>query len=100
MAKKFMDEGESPKQDLIEAIHPYAKNATLLHVVGRVILMLISIKRPSVCRYYLYYELLLHIINICSPFGLSFEIENQRMLMFALVNFGTYSFDWWPNLFT
>ena len=95
-----MDEGDSPEHDLAEAIYPYAKTAMLIFTLGRVILLLVSGKQLNVCRYYLYYELLLHIINVCLPHGLSFEIENQRMLMFALIQFGIYYYDWWPNLFT
>ena len=100
MAKKYLNEGDSPEHDLAEAIYPYAKIAMLIFTLGRVILLLVSIKQLSVCRYYLYYELLLFIINICLPQGLSFDVTNEKMMMFAVLNFTIYYFEWWPSLIT
>ena len=77
MTKKFVDSGKSPEPDLTEAIYPYAKNATIILSAFRVILLLISLKRQNVCRYYLYYELVLHIIDYCLPRGLPLDIAVQ-----------------------
>ena len=100
MAEKFVESGESPEPDLTEAIYPYAKNAFIILSLFRIVLLLISLKRQNVCRYYIYYELVIHIVDKCLPRGLTFEIANQKMAMFALVNFGTYYFEWWPSLLT
>ena len=95
-----MEEGDPPEPDLTEIVYPYAKTAMLIFTAGRVVLMLITFKRLSVCRYYIYYELLLTIINAFLPRGWTYEVENHKMMMMAIFNFTIYYFEWWPSLIT
>ena len=71
-----MEEGNPAEPELTELVYPYAKTAMYIYFVGRVILMLISLKRLSVCRYYLYYEFLFAIIVLFLPQDLTLIAAN------------------------
>ena len=66
-SEEIMDEWNPKKADLIEEVRPYAKTAYFLFTLGRLILMLISIKKLSITRLYFYYELLNVVIDQFFP---------------------------------
>ena len=66
-SEKIRDEWDPERADLIEAVHPYATLAAVAFWFGRVILLLISIKKLSITRVYFYYELINVVIDQFFP---------------------------------
>ena len=53
------NEAEDNTSDMSASIFPYAKWITIVFTIGRLILILISIKHLRICKIYFYYEQIL-----------------------------------------
>lgn len=58
-----VDKGESCVSEDTERILNYVRRAYRAAALARVILLLISIKKPKICKLYLFYELALHLAS-------------------------------------
>ena len=66
--EKFI-ESNSPDLNttLVSDMFPYAKWALIMTIFGRVILMLISLKKLKVTKTYFYFNLMVELIKFCLP---------------------------------
>ena len=85
---------------LCEAVLQYANWALIVLVLGRVILILISLKKLSVCKVYFYYNMLELVILVCLPTGESLESDLRNMMMKQLFNIIASYFHFMPSLIT
>ena len=60
--------------NLCEEVFPYAKWALIISIFGRAILLLISLKRLSICKVHLYYEMLVFVVLFCLPQDIDQEV--------------------------
>ena len=52
---------------LVSDVFPYAKWALIMSIFGRVILMLISLKKLNITKTYIYFNLMVELIKFCLP---------------------------------
>ena len=67
--KLIESESQLINTHICEEVFPYAKWALILAFIGRAILLTISLKRLSICKVYVYYEMLALITSIGLPIG-------------------------------
>ena len=53
------------KHSIMDDLYPYAKWTMIGLLCGRMVLMLASIKRLSITKFYFYYELIVVIVEQC-----------------------------------
>ena len=85
---------------LCEVVFQYAKWASIVLVFGRVVLILISLKKLSVCKVYFYYNMLELVILVCLPTGESLETDLWKMMAKQLFNIFASYFHFMPSLIT
>ena len=67
-AEKFIESNNQDlNTDLVKQVFPYAKWALISTIVGRLILILISLKMLKITKIYFYYELMIYTIIFCLP---------------------------------
>ena len=67
-------------------------------MTGRLILLLISLKKLEICKVYLYYEALNVVIHNLMITGYPEDAANFTHVIMQILNFLLYYFDWWPSL--
>ena len=67
----------------------------ILFTLGRVILFLVSLKYPHVCKSFVYYEVLNLTIEAFLPYDITFNI---RMLIIVLTNVVSFITDYFDAL--
>ena len=81
-----------------ESIFQYAKWITIVFTVGRLILILISIKHLRICKIYFYYEQVLFLCSLAMPLGMRADDHNYVNMLENQKNFALFYFDLWPCL--
>ena len=72
----------------------------ILHIIGRVILMLVSFKYLKICKFYFYYEMLYMLLEtLIPPSVLSPYYNRAFILQKSYENFSYFYFELWPSLF-
>ena len=84
---------------LSEELLPYAKWALIAAIFGRVILLLISMKRLSICKVHIYYEFLIFVVLMCLPQGTDQELGVTLFLEQVFTNFILHYFHLWSSIF-
>ena len=78
---------------------PFAKIGLLVGFFGRFILLAISYRKPSIVKFYIYYELVLHLIEHCLPYYyIKFADVNYVSSLILTIMFIALYFDFWGNL--
>ena len=97
-----MIENHSPIMNIqnCEEVLPYAKWALVIVNLGRAILILISLKRLSICKVYFYYNMLNQVILICLPQGVEMHTNMWLFTSNVLFNFCTHYFHFTASLIT
>ena len=85
---------------LCEKVFPYAKWALIMSIIGRAVLLLISLKRLSICKVHFYYEMLVLAVLFCLPQDIDQEVRVTLFLADTLVNFMMHYFHLWSSLIT
>ena len=67
----ILETEEKYDHDLAQSILPYVKWAYIIITIIRVALFVISYKKPKVCRLYLYFELIIMLLDCCMPKNIS-----------------------------
>ena len=83
----------------METLFPILQWTMIIMTFGRVILMAISFKYLSICKMYIYYQVLYGVLEDCLPrdFGdMQSKLSNTNNVM----NFCLLYFDFWPNCLT
>ena len=83
--------------ELCTTIFPYAKWAVICMTFGRLILMLISLKHLSVCKVYLYYELVNMLVLMCLPQDYSQDHGNMIFMLLGTLHFLLCYFHFWSS---
>ena len=97
ISEEYIESGKSVNQEVQRDLLPYGRYSTYAFMLGRLILMLISLKKLEICRVYLYYEALNVIIhNLMATEGTA-DDANFRHIIMQILNFLLYYFDWWPS---
>ena len=69
------------KTETIEAIYPLIKALMILHIIGRVILMLVSFKYLKICKFYFYYEMLYMLLETLIPPSVLSPYYNRAFIL-------------------
>ena len=99
-SEKLLEEdvGGEVDKEVAQAILPYAKWAHITATFFRIVLLAISYKKPRVCRFYFYYELMVVLIDQCMPKNISLDRLEFLILLLNLINFFAFTIDFLPNL--
>ena len=99
-AEEYLTENatEDNSRDMSAAIFPYAKWITIVFTIGRLILILISVKHLRICKIYFYYEQILFLCSIAMPLGMTADMQNDMSLVENQKNFSYFYYDLWPSL--
>ena len=79
-------------------IMPYLKWIYITLTLGRLVLLLLSIKNPRISKTYFYYEQVLFLCSAAMPLGLPADAQNDVDFAELQVNFAMFFFDVWPCL--
>ena len=63
----YIEEGNDHNEKVVAEIFPHVKSIIIWMTMGRIILLLISCKKPSICKIYLYYQVLFIVVELCLP---------------------------------
>ena len=66
-AKTYVDEGNPINAGVMDSLLPFAKGAYLFLVIIRVPLMLVSLKKLSICKTYFYFQFVFSLVEVCLP---------------------------------
>lgn len=82
-SQNYIDSGEldTESEAVAEKIYPFIKWAQISLEIGRVVLVLVSLKKPQVVKYYLYYQLILQCLVFTLPndYGEDFSQEGNAL---------------------
>ena len=99
-AEEYLAESaaEDNTRELSAAIFPYVKWITIVFTIGRLILILISVKHLRICKIYFYYEQVLFLCYLAMPLGMTADMQNDMSLVENEKNFSYFYYDLWPSL--
>ena len=82
-AEEYLAENkvEDNTRDMSASIFLYAKWITIVFTIGRLILILISIKHLRICKIYFYYEQILFLCYLAMPLGMTADMQNDMSLV-------------------
>ena len=89
--------GTKYNYDIAHHMLPVAMWAHIVLTFGRVLLVLISLKRPQVCKVFFNYDLVLLLVNECLVKEVGSEAENYIMLLLYFIFVFTTHLDFWPS---
>ena len=92
------ERGGPPNAELARTIYPYARMAMYIFTVGRIILLLASLKWLRVTKCFFYYEQLLAIIEVFLPYDISPNLRNLLLMLTGSFNFITDYFHFLPSM--
>lgn len=98
-SKEYIDAEKPHNEELMKTMFPILQWTMIIMTFGRLILMAISMKKLSICKTYIYYQVLYGILEDCLPrdFGdMQSKLSNTNNIM----NFCLLYFDFWPNCLT
>ena len=74
--ERFIEEYGGPENvELTKEVLPYARTAYNLFLLGRVILLLISLKYPKLSKIFFYYEQMDMVIGAFLPYYISYGVK-------------------------
>ena len=91
-----MSESNEYNEDLVKSIFPFVKMAIIFMTIGRAILLLISFKKISICKVYIYYQVIYILLELCLPRNHG-DMQLKLMLDNNVMSFLLLYFDFWPN---
>ena len=80
-----------------ESISAFAKYSNILLNIGRIPLILLSIKKPRVCKVFLSYEILAILMSECMVTDVDRGAQNIIMLLMFLIIFYMLHYDFWTT---
>lgn len=97
--QKFIEDGGPSKNaDIAEKLQPYIRLGMILFTVGRVILFLVSLRYKRVSKTFIYYEIILDILQALSPQDVGPFHALLFVVLLGMIDFMCNYFDWWPSL--
>ena len=98
--QSLTDREESNPQDsqLIKDVYHYMNFAIYVIELGRIILIVISIKKLHVTRFYFYYEILQVLIDSLNPRTIDQATSSAFFIQQQMIQFICFYFSWWPSL--
>ena len=81
------EEGGPPNLALAKEIFPYARTAMIIFNFGRFFIFLVSLKYPQVSKSFIYYELLILIIDSFLPTDIKFNVRMRTLVLTNIINF-------------
>ena len=66
----------------------------------RAVLILISIKRPQICKIYFHYECMMMLLDQSMPRDIGIDTVSYILLLVTGINFFSFYYDFWVCLFT
>ena len=75
-----MSESNEYNEDLVKSIFPFVKMAIIFMTIGRAILLLISFKKISICKVYIYYQVIYILLELCSNQSLNELLRRRKRL--------------------
>ena len=97
LSPEYMEDQDKPcNRQVVQAILPFARWILILTNIGRIPLMVVSIKKPDVCKYYLYYELIAAAVRESLPIDYG-DVHTQNVLLLNFAWMCMYGFNFWRN---
>jgi len=66
-SENFIADGEASSKEFVDANFPTLKIVYILLTFGRIPLMLISARKLTICKTYIYYEVVCNLVEECMP---------------------------------
>lgn len=85
-------------EDVAEFLFPIAKWAHIVGSIGRVVLLVISYKKPRISKIYFNYEVVMFLLDQCLVKNTPIDAMNFIMLLSSTLSFVTLYFDFWHSL--
>ena len=67
-------------------------------MAGRLILLMISMKRIGICKYYFYYEFIIYLVEQFLPQNQTMGQAYTQLLTSQILTFMIYYYHFWPSL--
>ena len=93
------EEASKFNRELAEQSFDGTKYALIVLGVGRLFLMLISIKKLEVCKVYFYYMMVYKMIECILPRDYG-SVQAKLYMAYDLIDFCMLYFQFWPSLLT
>ena len=99
-SKKFVEgeRGGPPNVELARTVFPYATIAMYIFTVGRLILLLASMKWLKITKFFFYYEQILVMIEVFLPYDVSSNLRNLLVMLTGVLNFYSDYFHFLPSM--
>jgi len=101
-SKEFIED-HGDKYDLNEkftdATFTYFKWAYILLTLGRLPLILIACYKIKLCKFFIYYQMLFSLVEVCLPRDEG-TVYQQLLMWVGVINFYLHYFDFWPGVFS
>lgn len=68
-SQRYLDDGGACNRELVLTLFPYLKMAAIALILLRLPLMVLSYWKVEICQYYLYYQVLWHVVIQTMPFN-------------------------------
>ena len=92
-------EGDTPfESTTAKALNQIFKIIYLLGVAGRLLLLVISLKKLNIVRTYIYYEFVMLTIDQCAPMDVSLQVQTHINILYISIMFSALSFDFKKTL--
>ena len=95
-SEKYIENGGEHNEEFVSAIFPYVKIAILSMSIGRVILLLISFKKLSICKFYIYYQVVYILLELCLPRNYG-DMQLKLLMDNNVMSFCLLYMDFWPS---
>ena len=95
-SEEFIAEGGQHNEELVSEILPFIKMALIFMTLGRAVLLLISFKRLSICKVYIYYQVVYVLLELFLPRDHG-DMQLKVMMDNNLMSFLLLYFDFWPS---
>ena len=86
-------------RERVETIHESVKSAYIVGSLGRILMVLISIKVPMICKFYIYYEAMMTLLDFCLV-RTNAQAQHHVTLLVCALNFVSYYFNLSTGLMT
>ena len=97
LTPEYMEDNDNPcNREVVQTILPFATWILIVMNLGRIPLMLASLKKPDVCKYYLYYELITAVVRESLPIDYG-DVHTQNVLILNFAWMCMYGFNFWRN---
>ena len=95
-SQKFMAKSDEYNESFVQQVFPIVKWALITMTIGRLLLLLISLKNIQVCRTYLYYQVVFMVVEMLLPVD-NGDFQLNRLMMNNAFNFLLLFHNFWPG---